>query len=204
MEGALARLLDPEDAVARTLAAACTIHLVPNMCPDGTAMGHLRVNSVRREPEPRVGRADMGARGPRSAACWTPWTRAAWRWPWTSTATRRSPTPSSRASRAWPSRDRTPPRCTPGSGTTLAQRTPDFQTAKGYPVTERGKGNPSMSTNQVAARFGAVAITLGNAVQGQRRLPRPGPRVEPGALQATGAGLPGRAGGGGGGDLNAS
>ena len=43
---------------------------------------------------------------------------------------------------------------------TLAARTPDFQTRLGYPVAAAGKANLSMSTNQVAERFGAVAMTL--------------------------------------------
>ena len=43
---------------------------------------------------------------------------------------------------------------------TLARRTPDFQTRLGYPVAAAGKANLSMSTNQLAERFGAVAMTL--------------------------------------------
>jgi murein tripeptide amidase MpaA len=43
---------------------------------------------------------------------------------------------------------------------TLAARTPDFQTRLGYPVAGAGKANLAMSTNQVAERFGAVAMTL--------------------------------------------
>ena len=43
---------------------------------------------------------------------------------------------------------------------TLAARTHDFQTRLGYPVATTGKANLSMSTNQVAERFGAVAMTL--------------------------------------------
>ena len=42
----------------------------------------------------------------------------------------------------------------------LKRRTPDFQTAKGYPPAHPGKANLSMATNQVAERFGACAMTL--------------------------------------------
>lgn len=46
----------------------------------------------------------------------------------------------------------------------LAKRTPDFQTKLGYPVSAPGKANLSMSTNQVAERFGkshdCIAMTL--------------------------------------------
>jgi murein tripeptide amidase MpaA len=43
---------------------------------------------------------------------------------------------------------------------TLARRTPDFQTKHGYPPAGKGKANLSMSTNQLANRFGCVATTL--------------------------------------------
>ncbi|RZA11262.1 MAG: hypothetical protein EOP02_32670, partial [Proteobacteria bacterium] len=42
----------------------------------------------------------------------------------------------------------------------LERRTPDFQTAKGYPVARPGTANLTMSTNQLAERFGACAMTL--------------------------------------------
>ena len=42
----------------------------------------------------------------------------------------------------------------------LDRRTPDFQTKLGYPKAAAGRANLSMSTNQVAERFGAVAMTL--------------------------------------------
>ena len=42
----------------------------------------------------------------------------------------------------------------------LAARTPDFQTELGYPEAPKGKANLSMATNQIAERFGAVAMTL--------------------------------------------
>jgi murein tripeptide amidase MpaA len=42
----------------------------------------------------------------------------------------------------------------------LAARTPDFQTRRGYPESAAGKANLSMSTTQLAERFGAVSMTL--------------------------------------------
>ena len=42
----------------------------------------------------------------------------------------------------------------------LERRTPDFQTKLGYPVAGKGRANLTMSTNQVAQRFGAVSMTL--------------------------------------------
>ncbi|MDB5681320.1 MAG: hypothetical protein JWO16_1125, partial [Sphingomonas bacterium] len=45
-------------------------------------------------------------------------------------------------------------------GRRLAARTPEFQTEKGYDKSAPGKANLTMSTNQLAERFGAVAMTL--------------------------------------------
>ena len=42
----------------------------------------------------------------------------------------------------------------------LARRTPDFQTQLGYGIAGAGQANLSMSTNQLANRFGAVSFTL--------------------------------------------
>ena len=42
----------------------------------------------------------------------------------------------------------------------LAACTPDFQTRLGYPVSAPGKANLTMSTNQLAERFGCTSMTL--------------------------------------------
>ncbi len=46
MEGWLERLLDENDATSRALRALADIHVVPNMNPDGTALGNLRTNAL--------------------------------------------------------------------------------------------------------------------------------------------------------------
>ena len=50
-----------------------------------------------------------------------------------------------------------------------------------------------MSTNQLAERFGACAMTLEMPFKDNDDLPDPGAGLEPGALQAAGARLPRRA-----------
>ncbi|GFR43993.1 hypothetical protein Agub_g5139 [Astrephomene gubernaculifera] len=45
-EGLLERLTDPEDSVARCLGGKACFYVVPNMCPDGSARGHLRTNAA--------------------------------------------------------------------------------------------------------------------------------------------------------------
>ena len=46
IEGLLARLADTSDPVARQLAQLATLHIVPNMNPDGAIHGNLRSNAV--------------------------------------------------------------------------------------------------------------------------------------------------------------
>ena len=45
-EGLIERLLDPADPVARRLAQLATLHIVPNMNPDGAVLGNLRSNAA--------------------------------------------------------------------------------------------------------------------------------------------------------------
>lgn len=46
MEGFLERLGDVEDAAVQTLRDKAVLYLVANMCPDGSARGHLRTNAA--------------------------------------------------------------------------------------------------------------------------------------------------------------
>ena len=159
MEGALERLCDPEDAVARFLRQRATFHVVPNMNPDGSRRGHLRTNaagvnlnrewhepSMERSPEVFLVRQAMDESGvdfamdvhgdEAIAAVFLAGFEGI-------------PSITERQLHLYHRyRD------------TLAMRTPDFQTRLGYPPAPEGKANLTMSTNQVAERFGAVAMTL--------------------------------------------
>ena len=46
MEGFLSRLLDHQDPTARALLDKATFYIVPNMNPDGAALGNLRTNAA--------------------------------------------------------------------------------------------------------------------------------------------------------------
>ena len=46
MEGVLNRLVNPHDSISRALLDDCVFYCVPNMNPDGSCHGNLRVNSV--------------------------------------------------------------------------------------------------------------------------------------------------------------
>jgi murein tripeptide amidase MpaA len=158
MEGALA-LLASDDPVAQQLRQAATFHVVPNMNPDGSARGHLRTNAVgvnlnrewrepsrERSPEVWHVRAAMDETGVDFAMD----VHGDEAIPYVFMA-------GFDGIPSWTHRQ--------GALYTrflgdLAARTPDFQTKHGYPVAGAGKANLSMSTNQVAERFGAVAMTL--------------------------------------------
>lgn len=159
MEGALDWLTDATNETAQALRTKATLHIVPNMNPDGSVRGHLRTNacganlnrewaepSAERSPEVLCVRDRMDETG----VDWAldvhgdesiPANFIAgfegipnWR--------------EAQGERFYAYRE------------TLAARTPDFQTKLGYPKSAPGRANLKMSTNQLANRFGAVAMTL--------------------------------------------
>ncbi|WP_375197543.1 M14-type cytosolic carboxypeptidase [Sphingobium sp.] len=159
MEGALERLCDEEDAVARLLRKKATFYIVPNMNPDGSRRGHLRTNAVginlnrewhepsmERSPEVFMTRAAMDDTGVDFAM--------------DVHGDEAIPAVFLAGFEGIPSITDRQLSLYHRYRDTLAARTPDFQTKRGYPVAPEGKANLSMSTNQVAERFGAVAMTL--------------------------------------------
>src|SRR3546814_5707073 len=56
---------------------------------------------------------------------------------------------------------------------TLVRLSPDFQTEKGYEIPAPGRANLSMSTAQLAERFGAVSMTLEMPFKDNDDLPDP-------------------------------
>ena len=159
MEGALETLTDPADPLARALRQRCTFHIVPNCNPDGSRRGHLRTNACganlnREWSEPTPARSPevlairnamddtdvdfaMDVHGDEAiAAVFLAGFEGI----------------PSLTDEQMAGFDR--------YKSILDRRTPDFQTAKGYPVAKPGTGNLAMSTNQVAERFGCVAMTL--------------------------------------------
>jgi murein tripeptide amidase MpaA len=159
MEGALERLCDEEDAVARLLRQKATFHIVPNMNPDGSRRGHLRTNAVgvnlnrewhepsmERSPEVFLVRQAMDEAGVDFAM--------------DVHGDEAIPAVFLAGFEGIPSLTDKQLQLYERFRDTLALRTPDFQTERGYPVSPAGRANLTMSTNQVAQRFGAVAMTL--------------------------------------------
>lgn len=172
MEGSLERLTDPADPIARALRQQCRFHIVPNVNPDGSRRGHLRTNaaginlnrewanpSAEKSPEVLAILAAMDETGVDFAM-------------------------DIHGDEAIPANFLAGfegiPNWTDVLGekfyryrAILARRTPDFQTNKGYPVSAPGEANLTMSTNQLANRFGAVSMTLEMPFKDNDDLPDP-------------------------------
>lgn len=159
MEGALEVLTDPADVIGRALRKKCRIHVVPNCNPDGSARGHLRTNaegvnlnrewespSPERSPEVLAIRNAMDDSGvdfamdvhgdEAIAAVFLAGYEGIPSW-------------SDEFGGQFYRYQRL-----------LDRRCPDFQTAKGYPKSAPGTANMTVSTNQVAERYKATAMTL--------------------------------------------
>ena len=159
MEGALEKLTDPDDPVTRNLMKHCTFHIVPNMNPDGSRRGHLRTNAVgtnlnrewdnpTQEKSPEVlcvrNRMDetgvdfaMDVHGDEAIAA-----------------------NFLAGFEGIPSIEDEQHALFKKFSSTLVAITPDFQEEKGYEISKPGEANLSMSTTQLAERFGAVSMTL--------------------------------------------
>ena len=170
MEGALEMLVDGDDPIARSLRQRATFHIVPNMNPDGSRRGHLRTNAaginlnrewheptMEKSPEVFLVRSRMDKTGIDFAMD----IHGDETIPYVFIAGFEGI-----------------PNWTDAQGKlfhrfrdTLARRTPDFQTQHGYHVSAPGKANLSMSTNQLANRFGCVAATLEMPFKDNEALP---------------------------------
>jgi murein tripeptide amidase MpaA len=172
MEGALARLTDGADPVARVLRREATFHVVPNMNPDGSRRGHLRTNaagvnlnrewhqpSAERSPEVLAVRNRMDQTGVDFAID----VHGDEAIPYVFLAGFEGiPNWTDRQGQLF-ARFRE----------TLARRSPDFQVEHGYETAKPGAANLSMSTNQLADRYGAVSMTLEMPFKDNDSLPDP-------------------------------
>ncbi|HEX8623801.1 MAG TPA: M14-type cytosolic carboxypeptidase [Allosphingosinicella sp.] len=172
MEGALERLLDEADPVARRLLAKATFHIVPNMNPDGSRRGHLRTNAVgtnlnrewhdpspERSPEVLCVRNEMDRTGVDFAM--------------DVHGDEAIPANFLAGFEGIPSHSPGQQKLFDRFSAELVRFSPDFQTRKGYEVARPGEANMSMSTAQLAERFGAVSMTLEMPFKDNDDLPDP-------------------------------
>lgn len=159
MEGFLRRLTDAADPIARALRERARLHIVPHMNPDGGFRGHLRTNALgvnlnrvwdaptmSESPEVKLVRDAMDQSGVDLGL-------------------------DVHGDEELPYNFIAGPDGIPSFSPALQAKldaflalyeraNPDFQSVHGYPVAAPGQANMSMFTNQVAERYGALAMTL--------------------------------------------
>jgi len=159
MEGLIARLADPEDPIARALRSRAVFFLVPNMNPDGSFRGNLRVNAAganlnrewatpsrERSPEVLLVRQRMEATG--VDFCLDVHGDEALPYNFiagpdgVASVTPHVRTLQTRYKEA------------------LMRASPDFQMVHGYDPVPPGQANMTMCTTHVAGHFGCLAMTL--------------------------------------------
>ncbi|MBW0007499.1 MAG: hypothetical protein JO335_07275 [Sphingomonas sp.] len=159
VEGALEKLTDEDDPIARVLRKECTFRIVPNMNPDGSRRGHLRTNAVgvnlnrewhapsaEKSPEVLSVRNAMDQNPPDFAM--------------DVHGDEAIPANFLAGFEGIPSHTDRQQKLFELFGETLERLSPDFQRSKGYEVAARGQANMSMSTTQLAERYGCVSMTL--------------------------------------------
>jgi murein tripeptide amidase MpaA len=172
MEGALALLTDPANPHGRWLRGKARFHIVPNANPDGSARGHLRTNAAGANLN-REWHAPNAQRSPEVLAIRNAMDETGVDFCMDVHGDEAIPAVFMAGFDGIPG-------MRPGQAEgysryvgLLNAQTPDFQTRLGYPVAPPGKANLTMATNQIAQRFGAVAMTLEMPFKDHNDLPCP-------------------------------
>lgn len=156
MEGALEWLATP---AAAALLGKATLHIVPNMNPDGTRRGHLRTNAAGVNLN-REWHAPTAERSPEVLCVLNAMDETGCTFAMDVHGDEAIPANFIAGYEGIANWTEEHGEKFYEFGRRLAARTPDFQTEKGYEKSAPGKANLSMSTNQLAQRFGAVSVTL--------------------------------------------
>ncbi|MBB5687603.1 M14 family metallopeptidase [Sphingobium boeckii] len=159
MEGALEKLTDPGDATAALLRETATLHIVPNMNPDGSARGHLRTNAVGVNLN-REWDAPSAEKSPEVLHVLNAMDISGVDFAMDVHGDEAIPAVFMAGFEGIPGLKDAQQALYVKYCDTLAARTPDFQTKLGYGQSAPGRANLSMSTTQLAERFGAVSMTL--------------------------------------------
>lgn len=172
MEGWLDRLVDPDDSTARALRQLADLHVVPNMNPDGTARGHLRCNAVganlnREWAEPSLLTSpevhQVKQRMLQTGVNLSLDVHGDEALPYNFIA-------GTEGIEGWnEARDNE----LKAFKHTLSSLNPDFQCVHGYPRNRPGAANLTFCSNQLAHRFGALAVTLEMPFKDTADSPRP-------------------------------
>ncbi|MBM73875.1 MAG: hypothetical protein CMK59_00630 [Proteobacteria bacterium] len=172
VEGFLSRLIKDGEPFSKKLKELATIHIVPNMNPDGSVHGNLRTNakginlnrvwnnpSVDTEPEVFYVRKRMLETG--VSVCFDvhgdeglPYNFFAFPW-------------------GIPSLSEQQTKDFDRLSATMCLTSPEFQTKYGYPRPAPGKGHPGVCSCWVAEHFNCTAVTLEQPFKDNAILPDP-------------------------------
>jgi len=156
---ALEKLTDEDDPVARVLRRDCSFRVVPNLNPDGSRRGRLRTNAVGVNLN-REWHAPSAEKSPEVL-----WVRNAMDETGVDFAMdvhgdEAIPANFLAGFEGIPSLKDGQLRLFNLFSETLERLCPDFQRSQGYEIPKPGEANMSMSTTQLAERYGCVSMTL--------------------------------------------
>ena len=172
MEGALDKLADPDDPVSRLLLRDCTINVVPNMNPDGSRRGHLRTNAVGVNLN-REWHAPSADKSPEVLCVRNAMDETGVDFAMDIHGDEAIPANFLAGFEGIPSLNDRQLELFKLFSATLERISPDFQTRQGYEVPAPGAANMSMSTTQLAERYGCVSMTLEMPFKDNFDLPDP-------------------------------
>jgi murein tripeptide amidase MpaA len=172
IEGALDRMLDDSDPVVRRLREKATFHVVPNMNPDGSRRGHLRTNAVGVNLN-REWHAPSLERSPEVFHVLEEMKKTGVDFAIDVHGDEAIAANFLAGFEGIPSWKQAQQDLFDAFSRALVEATPDFQTDKGYEIPKPGEANLSMSTAQLAERFGAVSMTLEMPFKDNEDLPDP-------------------------------
>ncbi|GGE16915.1 hypothetical protein GCM10011529_24210 [Polymorphobacter glacialis] len=159
MEGALERLVDAADPVARVLRAKATFHVVPNMNPDGSRRGHLRTNAAGVNLN-REWAGPTAEKSPEVLCVLTAMQETGVDFAMDVHGDEAIPQVFIAGFEGIPSITERQMALLTDYKARLERLSADFQTKVGYPPAPAGRANLTMSTNALAERFGCLAMTL--------------------------------------------
>ncbi len=159
IEGALDMLTDEGNAISRDLRAKCTFHIIANMNPDGSCRGHLRTNAAGVNLN-REWAAPSADKSPEVLCVLNEMERTGVDFAMDIHGDEAIPANFIAGFEGIPNWSDVQGDTFYAFRTALEASSPDFQTKLGYPKSAPGRANLTMSTNQLANRFGAVSMTL--------------------------------------------
>jgi murein tripeptide amidase MpaA len=172
MEGALEKLTDEDDPVARVLRSECTFRVVPNMNPDGSRRGHLRTNAVGVNLN-REWHAPSAEKSPEVLCVRNAMDEIGVDFAMDVHGDEAIPANFLAGFEGIASLTDRQLQLFNLFGETLEKLSPDFQREQGYEIPAPGHANISMSTTQLAERYGCVSMTLEMPFKDNFNLPDP-------------------------------